>query len=867
MTPGHARRAKRWSLLIALWLVLPSAAVAQSTDRGVLAGTVTDSSEKVMNGVEVTLSGRKLIGGLQTRNTDAAGRYRFAGLLPGEYELVVASPGFKTLRRSGIVVPVAATLTIDFAMEIAPLESALDVIAPSPTVDVRTASSSTRLDEPMLQNLPARRDVAKIVDWTPGVSEQTAFGSTQNSNALVADGVRLNDPNGGEPLIKLNYNWVQEVEVVALGASAEHGESTGVILNTVLRSGSNRFSGLFDYWTTQPRWVGNNTRELEARLQTTFTPREVFSWWDSTQQIGGPIVRDRLWFFSGFQYFRHQDRPAGVADGRSTETDPRFLVKLNAAATPRIRVEGFAETGVYDAKGWDLDRSTAPEASTTIHQLDRSWNGRLTWTLGRSTMLDARYSGYSSGDRWRPEPPATIEGPPHHFDLLTGRLTGNIWFFQSSQFRAQTAAATLTSYVDRRGGGSHEVKAGVEYAPTHAVTDFGFPGGREYYDYGGELRWLDIYSAPLIWTADLRRTGLFVQDRWVSSRLTIEPGLRVAFNRGAVPVLGTVFRTSPVSPRLGIAWDLNGDHRTVVRGHFGRYHDSFYSSRISNLDFTHDGYFTEFEPDGAGGLVETFKSEIRREYGVPDDLRHPYVEQYLLAVEREVAASFSVVAQYIRRATKDFIVLRDTGSTWAPVQRTDPGPDGLSQTADDGAALTLYNKTSSRQEFLVLANAPEAYRSYDGVQFVAKKRYAANWQLQASYTYSRARGNINNDPRSNAQLFEGGNPGTFVDPNGRINADGPLAFAFPHEVKLLGTYRVPAWGGVNVSSVWQFHSGMAWERRAAFPDVRGQTFNVKVEPRGSRRLPAIHALDVRVEKRSEERRVGKECRSRWSPYH
>ena len=29
----------------------------------------------------------------------------------------------------------------------------------------------------------------------------------------------------------------------------------------------------------------------------------------------------------------------------------------------------------------------------------------------------------------------------------------------------------------------------------------------------------------------------------------------------------------------------------------------------------------------------------------------------------------------------------------------------------------------------------------------------------------------------------------------------------------------------------------------------------------------IHALQIATESRSEERRVGKECRSRWSPYH
>ena len=306
--------------------------------------------------------------------------------------------------------------------------------------------------------------------------------------------------------------------------------------------------------------------------------------------------------------------------------------------------------------------------------------------------------------------------------------------------------------------------------------------------------------------------------------------------------------TNPASPRLGFAWDVKGDHRTVVRGHYGRYHDATYSSRISNLDFTHQPVFTELEPNGAGGFDEVLRSEPRKNFAVANDLGHPYVEQFVLGVERELVPNVSATAQYIHRGTKDFIVLLDTGSVWAPVQRRDPGLDGRVGTADDGDFLTIYNKTTAGKEFFVMSNAPQAYRTYDGIQFVGRKRYSNNWQLQASYTYSAGKGNINNDPRSNAQLYEGGSPGVFVDPNGQINADGPLAFAFPHEVKVLGTYRVPAWGGLNVSAVYQYHTGMAWERRAAFPGVRGQTQAIRVEPRGSRRLPAIDSFDLRVEK-------------------
>ena len=131
-----------------------------------------------------------------------------------------------------------------------------------------------RLDEALLQNLPTERSIASMINLAPGVSADVAFGGSQKGNEIVLDGVRMTDPLLQDPVLRANYNWVQEMNVVALGAPAEFGGFTGAAAHAVLRSGANRFSGLGEFWTTRPNWLSNNTRDLSETLQRRFGNKE-----------------------------------------------------------------------------------------------------------------------------------------------------------------------------------------------------------------------------------------------------------------------------------------------------------------------------------------------------------------------------------------------------------------------------------------------------------------------------------------------------------------------------------------------------------------------------------------------------------------
>jgi hypothetical protein len=252
-----------------------------------------------------------------------------------------------------------------------------------------------------------------------------------------------------------------------------------------------------------------------------------------------------------------------------------------------------------------------------------------------------------------------------------------------------------------------------------------------------------------------------------------------------------------------------------------------------------------------GVFEEIDRQDVQNNVGMDPDLKPSYVDQYLAGIEHELLPDLSVQVQYIRRNYKDFMGFIDTGSIYEPVQRPDPGPDNRLDTADDGGLITVYNKTGG-DTFFLMTNPKDARRKYNGFQVNLRKRFSHNWQTNTSYTWSRTRGNVNNSFGNNAAGSSGtsdtGQGGVFANPNHAINSDGPVVFDYTHLFKAEGTYRIPFWGGFNVSGIYRYITGAAWGRRAGIRDLDQGSETVRIETRGTRRVDALNNLDFRVEK-------------------
>ena len=233
----------RTMLALAIVFGFVDMTAAQGFLLGQLSGSVRDATGAVLPDVHITATSSRLIGGPRVADTDADGVYRLTALPAGEYQLVMTRPGFRTLTHSGISLPAGGSLTIDEQLVIATVTDRVTVVG-AQAVDVRSSASPHVIDASLLHHLPATRDVAQLINLAPGVSQDVGFGGTEQSNALAVDGVDITESSLQSPWARFNYNWVEEVQVQALGAGAEYGEFTGVTSNGTIRSGTNRLSGL-----------------------------------------------------------------------------------------------------------------------------------------------------------------------------------------------------------------------------------------------------------------------------------------------------------------------------------------------------------------------------------------------------------------------------------------------------------------------------------------------------------------------------------------------------------------------------------------------------------------------------------------------
>ena len=383
----------------------------------------------------VSITRADLVGGVQTATTDGRGEYRFGLLPPGVYDVAVSADRIPPRSAGGRARGVRRDRDHrPVSLEVSGIDRrSRSSAANSPVVDVKSAAVPIRLDEALLQNLPTSRSITDIMNLAPGIAADVAFGGSQRGNEILLDGVRTTDPLFQEPVVRGNYNWVQEMNVVSLGAPAEYGGFTGAAGYASLRSGANRFSGLGEFWTTQPSWLSNNTGELSETLQTRFDSRRIEDWYDTSAQVGGPILRDRLFFFAGLQQYRYNDKPAGYSGpGTTDERDLQTICQAHRVGVAE-RASRWVHRGRPSQHRGGLSRvlnfRSRPRATSTIRRrpgtrmrpgrsaTPRSWNCGPAATTRASTRTRIRRASWTARRRtttsgWAPgrRTPTTSSG-------------------------------------------------------------------------------------------------------------------------------------------------------------------------------------------------------------------------------------------------------------------------------------------------------------------------------------------------------------------------------------------------------------------------------------------------------------------------
>src|SRR5690242_919632 len=341
---------RRNSLLFALAL-LCFPVVLNAQGLGSVVGTVTDPSGSAIGTASVKLqdAGTHLSRASAT-NTD--GYYVIASVRPSRYFLIVEATGFSSSKQE-ITVLADQTLTVNVKLSIGSATETINVNAADLQVDTSTSTLKQVVEQERIVELPLNgRNAAQLTLLTPGAVNAPSGGADQGTTktfpgavTIAANGARQNmisyQLDGGNYVDEYtnvnqpfpNPDALQEFSVQTSNYSAEYGQNAGAVVNVVTKSGTNTLHGdAFEFvrnavfnarnWGAPLVAAGQPTKD-KGRVQL---KRNQFG-----GTIGGPIIKDRTFFFGSYQGTRLRNL-GGVtqttvpsAAQRATATDPAVI--------------------------------------------------------------------------------------------------------------------------------------------------------------------------------------------------------------------------------------------------------------------------------------------------------------------------------------------------------------------------------------------------------------------------------------------------------------------------------------------------------------------------------------------------------------
>jgi hypothetical protein len=281
-------------------------AVAQNT--GSIFGSVQDPSGAVIPGAVVSASDPAHATTRAVKST-GSGEFTITGLPVGTYTLTTTSPQFENSVITGIRVDANSDIKEVVKMVTGSTTASVTVVDDSSSaIDAKSATLGTMIDEKLIEDLPIDgHNVVALTALLPGVVDVnapatftgdtngptfSASGSRNTQNLFLFDGLMWNNLffNTG-----INYpppNSLQEVSVVLNNYKAEYGRNAGSVVNVVTRSGTNQIHGsAWDYIQNQ----AFNAADYLSQIN----PKDNINQFGFT--VGGPILKDKLFFFGAFQ--------------------------------------------------------------------------------------------------------------------------------------------------------------------------------------------------------------------------------------------------------------------------------------------------------------------------------------------------------------------------------------------------------------------------------------------------------------------------------------------------------------------------------------------------------------------------------------
>ncbi|MBI4466599.1 MAG: TonB-dependent receptor [Acidobacteria bacterium] len=805
------------------WAQLPTAT---------LNGTVTDPAGAVLPGARVTLTSQATGAGRETASSDD-GRYAFANLAAGLYNVRVEASGFAPKEHKDVRLEVGRATTLDVSLEVAPVGQVVTVEGGAAAIELTQSQVQGQITASTVENIPLNgRNFLELAFLIPGNRAGTNYDPTKTNTLEVSsagqfgrggnitvDGGDNNDEVVGGTLMNFPQDGIQEFQIATNRFTAEVGRSGSSIINIVTKSGANEWHGSGFFFFRHDKLQGRPATDDRSRPEPNFDREQIGG------SIGGPLRRDRAWWFFSVEN-RNQDAAVQVAE-RDFAT--RQVVVTSAPAP----LDDFLLTARTDFELTDKDNLFVRYAFNRSLEVA---NGSLRRPLGSAANRQSSLNRFNSFlvDWTRTISPTKVNTLIFHINTFLN----NIPAFSENEVLSNpdlnlTNEIRFPSFQD---GANFRIPQQTRFDRFQLKDTFSWVRGRHTLRFGGEWQrtttfaLFDLFGSGTIFTTEDFATqdrngdgsindldipiaivlasaapvrppiepdyfntslGFYVQDDWrARPNLTLNLGLRYEFDtdifgegppHDACPeplsvappagercvwlrsVLGLNrnrgFRN--LGPRFGFAWDPFKKGKTVIRGGYGIYYDRVVTEvrllellidgrklALGALDGSTQDAAGNFLPNPTTGQIVNLANPFggaASELGIgiiviDNNVAHPYVQQWTLGFQHEIAPNWVISADGIHNFGTRFLIgrfMRSTTST-SPLVNC---PDGINP-------CTVTDPLTGRSDSVTLVE-PSAKTYYDGLLVSLQKRPTrhGNWSygFNINYTLSKTLNYANDD--------------------------------------------------------------------------------------------------------------------------
>lgn len=893
---------------------------AQSVSSGTIEGTVKDESNAVLPGVTVTVTSPQLQIGQLVQATESNGSYKFVDLPAGTYRLKAELTGFSAAIREDLRLTVGFNARIDLTLKLGAMEESVTVSGQSPVVDVSTTTASVAFTKEVLDAIPRGRDLQNVFAMAPGVTQAVADvgGSTmaqrQNLSSygvlsqpkLQVEGMNITMGADQNTAIYFNDSTLEEVQIRTSGNDAEVSVP-GISMVAIMKSGGNNFHGTYQVSVESPKFQSDNLNDaLRAQGLTATSPLKNF--YDLSADLGGRVVRDKVWFYGAYGRQAKNEGLLGFASGPGpdgkylTADDPlanvetalsQISAKLSYQLTKNNRIVYAWQRGTKAQPQNNAGRFTPLESTrdyknpTSIQKLE------LQSMINPRVLVNAvgGYSGYVTDyDAGRSF--ARADAPPRQ-DLATTLNTGSAPLHQNKTRDRFQTDDSISFFPERSFAGKHELKTGISiyldkssdgYANNLACncilftdTIAGVPNTPS------QIR---LYNTPVVPSDHVNIYAWYLKDSWrATNKLTINLGVRFERQHSFLPAQDfpgardwpTVFPAGSFQqidvqtltravPRTGLAWDVGG--KSVVKATFGLYNymlgdtyaDAFNRNATAQATFNwHDLNGDKLYQPGEVNL-DLAGSDFRSITAASNQilnpgLKSPDIWETTASFERELAANMGLRLMYVNKVL--------SGAIYNPAHTATDSFVALN-TLRPFDAWTIPITRRDPGPDGILGNGDDAGNvtlydysaAYRGAAFVNSQIVNATntdrfHSVEATLTKRFSRrwtGQVSYFAVKNHRWLAS----VFSSPNDQFF---PLDETWSWAGNVTGSYRMP--GDVLVSGFLQTKNGFTGQRtyifRQADPDggaaiAQNGNTTIRVEPYGAQRLAAQNILNLRASK-------------------